>query len=170
MTERWKPIFLYEGYYEVSNLGRVRSVDRYLTTHDGRTRFQRGVMLKSLRSKNGYRCVCLWRCNRPHRHLIHRLVATAFVSNPQDKPEVNHIDGDKTNNVAANLEWVDESENQRHRFSVLGHVGSQRKLSSEDVHAIRSSNEMQAVLADRYGVTQPVISRVRSHVTYREVV
>lgn len=100
-TEIWKAIKGYEGLYEVSNLGNVRSIRTNITLKKGITR-------------KGYNIVVL--CNNGKRttKTVHRLVATAFVENPLNKTEVNHIDEDKTNNRADNLEWVTHIENSRH--------------------------------------------------------
>lgn len=97
----------YEGKYQVSNLGRVYSL-------------KRRKMLKQLLAPNGYLRVRLYdRDPKGDIQLVHRLVAACFVLNPDYKPQVNHINGDKTDNRADNLEWVTQSENQRHRFSIL---------------------------------------------------
>lgn len=96
--EMWKPIKGYEGLYKVSNLGNIYSV------YSKRN--------KSLcKSKRGYFRVQLWKDNVGTHHFVHRLVATAFVDNPLGKPQINHIDEDKTNNKADNLEWCTQHEN-----------------------------------------------------------
>jgi hypothetical protein len=112
---RWLPVQDYEGYYEVSNFGQVRSLDR--TDSDGNRRI--GKMLHPSPTTKGYLRVSLWRENRSGERYVHRMVATAFHTNEHNKPEVNHKDGDTKNNHATNLEWVDQSENGRHRARVL---------------------------------------------------
>lgn len=115
-NERWKPVVGYEGLYEVSDLGRVRSVDRDVIGADGVSKPHHGKMLApSLRSRN-YLYVKLCKCGVRETEAVHRLVASAFVPNLYGKPEVNHIDGCKTNNRAGNLEWCTRSENVRHAF------------------------------------------------------
>lgn len=120
MEEVWKPIKGYEGLYEVSNLGRVRSLDRE-TTYRMRGKMSKrsfkGKVLNDLCVK-GYRIVAISKTinNRSvtQRILVHRLVAEAFVPNPNGLPEVNHIDEDKTNNCAENLEWISHRNNTLH--------------------------------------------------------
>ena len=106
MAEIWKPIPGYEALYEVSNLGRVRSLFRYKK------------MLKPSPITNGYLTVELWKDKRRKRIGIHRLVAMCFCENPDNKPFVNHIDETKTNNCADNLEWVTHVENCRYGTAI----------------------------------------------------
>lgn len=97
--EIWKPVPGYEGLYEVSNFGRVRSLFRYKK------------ILKPSPNWNGYTTAELWKGKRRKRISIHRLVATCFCDNPYNKPFVNHKDETRTNNRADNLEWVTHVEN-----------------------------------------------------------
>lgn len=103
--EIWKPVVGFEGSYEVSNLGRVRSVDRFITNSLGRTYFSKGVILKWVLDKGGYPMVGLSLHNKYYSRKIHRLVAEAFIENPYNLPSINHKDEDKTNNKVENLEF-----------------------------------------------------------------
>lgn len=112
MLEIWKPIKNYEGLYEVSNLGKVKSLSKrkgFIETTD--------IVLKP-RNIKGYLSVHLSKKGITKNLLIHRLVALAFIPNPEDKPEVNHIDGNKKNNCVSNLEWVTKSENDLHAYKL----------------------------------------------------
>ena len=107
MNEEWRPIEGYEGLYEVSNLGRVRSLDRYVEYSNGRIHLHKGKVLSPAKDKNGYLKVVL-NCNGKCKTTnIHRLVANVFIPNPDNLPMVNHKDEDKSNNSVDNLEWCD---------------------------------------------------------------
>lgn len=110
MSEIWKDVIDYKGYYEVSNLGRVRSLPRY----DRLGRFHAGKVLSDCDNGSGYRVVGFNVNGKQCMKTIHKLVATAFIDNPENKPCVNHIDGNKLNNNVTNLEWVTYSENMYH--------------------------------------------------------
>lgn len=120
--EIWKDILGYEGYYQVSNFGRVRSLTRsevipYLETTRVRKRNGR---ICAPRFNRHYFQITLSRDGRKEQPPIHRLVAQAFIPNPDGKPQVNHIDGNKTNNAWTNLEWCTAQENAQHAIIVLG--------------------------------------------------
>lgn len=113
--EIWKGVFDYEDSYEISNLGRIRSVARVIPRSDTGTlvSYPSKVLSVGL-DKRGYPRIRLGRDERKTSKRIHRMVAEAFIANPDDKPQVNHKDGDKENNIWTNLEWATNSENQRH--------------------------------------------------------
>lgn len=113
-SENWVPVQGFEGSYEVSNLGHIRSLDRTLSLPCGQKRRYRGKVLAESRDSKGYVTAHLTdgRTKAPVR--LHRLVAQAFVPNPDNLPQVNHIDGNKRNNAAANLEWVTDAQNKQH--------------------------------------------------------
>lgn len=165
VEEKWKPIV---GFYnEVSNQGRVRSV-----THvAGNGKTYQGKILKPIITKSGYVNVCLTTGNDESKitKRVHRLVADAFIENPDDKDEINHKDGNKENNRAENLEWVTRSENEQHAYDnnlVKVLKGSEKplsKLNEEDVRNIRKEYEdgcLQIELAERYGVARQTISSI----------
>ena len=105
MTETWKPVIGYEGLYEVSDLGRVRSVDRTVPNGGRGEKRLSGKVLRLKKDRNGYMSVMLSRNGKQTRYRVHRLVAKAFVPNANGYDEVNHKDETRANNMAANLEW-----------------------------------------------------------------
>lgn len=111
--EIWKNIASYEGKYQVSNLGRVKSLPRIVVQTNKKTYPIKERILTLSKETNGYIGVTL-NDNGKKRFLVHRLVAQAFLCNPLNLPQVNHKDLDKTNNKADNLEWMTKSENQIH--------------------------------------------------------
>ena len=118
MDEIWKKSYIYPSQYEVSNFGRVRNVATK-------------QILKPQIDAKGYERVRLSYHNKRASAKVHRLVAVAFISNPDQKPQVNHIDGNKKNNAVDNLEWSTNSENQIHAFKyglnyVTGRAGRKR--------------------------------------------
>lgn len=114
-NEIWKPVIGYEGCYEVSNFGRVRSLDRFVP-HNGRTKFAKGEVLLPNLIQRGYLQVCLYKNGVGKRRLIHRLVMEAFNPTDDDSLVINHKDLDKTNNIVSNLEWVTHKQNTRHAW------------------------------------------------------
>lgn len=129
-VEMWRPVFGYEGIYEVSNIGNVRSLDRQVLSGD-RTINRKGKQLKHIEDKHGYVYVCLAKEGIQHQRFIHVLVAEAFLSKPEIKVEVNHKDGDKRNNTVDNLEWVTHEENIAHSFRTGLHKIHSREFMSE---------------------------------------
>lgn len=106
--EQWKPIEGTDGDYQVSNLGRVRSMKQYYGII--------GRIMPQTIQRSGYHYVTLHVNNKPTCRRVHRLVAKAFIPNPDNLPEINHIDGNKDNNQVSNLEWCTHSHNVKHSF------------------------------------------------------
>lgn len=174
--EEWKDINGYEGYYQVSNLGRVKS----LPGQRGTTYRKERILTKCL-TRDGYEKVRLQHEGTDRTARVHRLVAEAFIPNPDNKETVNHIDGNKLNNVVSNLEWVDRYEQMRHAYrlglktSIAGAHNSNAKLSEDDVRAIRkeyvrmSRTHGTVALAKKYGVTNRIIGLVVNRKAYKDV-
>ena len=108
--EEWRDIEGYEGLYQVSNYGRVKSLERNVTTGFGDRHIKEKIIILN-QLPNGYLYYCLSKNNKKKGFYIHRLVAETFIPNPNNLPEVNHKDEDKTNNCIENLEWCDRSYN-----------------------------------------------------------
>ena len=160
--ERWLPVVGYEGWYDVSNYGRVRRMA------EGSNITFIGKILKPMKNSRGYFHVNLSKNSNKRIENIHRLVATSFIGLCPDGLEVNHIDGDKTNNRADNLEYVSSSENQIHSYSlglqapVRGEAHGCSKLTEDNVHSIRLQigHDTYAVIGEREGVCAGTIGSI----------
>lgn len=117
MKEIWKDIEGYEGIYQVSNLGRIKSFDRHRKTMGEGIRLVKGKIIKHVKKGIGYAQVTLCDNNAIKKSvLVHRIIATAFIPNPDNLSQVNHKDSNRCNNTIDNLEWVSSRENQTHRY------------------------------------------------------
>ena len=162
MEEIWKTIEGFEGLYEVSNLGRVRSLDRVRKAGYGSTANIKGKILtpQYLNDKK-YFVVSLSRNGGGKHYLIHRLVATAFIDNPNNLPEVNHKDENPSNNNVSNLEWCDRKYNNNYgtarerRSRTRGRIVVQYDSKGNEVARYWSAREA----ARQIGKSQAAISR-----------
>ena len=109
--EVWKDVKNYEGYYIVSSMGKVKSLDRIVLGKNGASYFRSGKLKSSVTNKWGYLQVLLSKNNKQKLCLIHRLVAEVFIPNPENKPHIDHINTDKKDNRVENLRWATRSEN-----------------------------------------------------------
>lgn len=177
MTETWKDVAGYEGIYQISNTGKVKSCARNVY-QDGRLKYKKPEkILKGYKLSCGYMMVDLRvNCNR-ERKTIHRLVAEAYLPNKENKPMVNHIDGDKLNNSVENLEWVTGSENVIHALdmglSPVGEKVKQSKLTAEQVKYIkgnyipRNREFGQSALARKFGVSSSAIKMIVTGINWK---
>ncbi len=120
MKEIWKDIKSYEENYQVSNLSRIKSLDvtYEVKLHNVNEVTKKGKILKQNLKSNGYLYVTLYKGKRHRTVTVHRLVAEAFIPNPNNYKEVNHINGIKTDNRIENLEWCTRSENMKHAYKM----------------------------------------------------
>ena len=164
--EVWKPIDLVDGMYEVSNLGRVRSVDRVIIRSDGRRRTCKGKMLKLTTTRKGYNVAQMQVRGSYKPKMVHRLVANAFIGPCPDGMEVNHIDENRGNNRADNLEYLTHRENlaygqrcEKHNKAVSKPV-VQYTLSGEYVAEYSSRVEASEKTGINHGdICQAVIGK-----------
>lgn len=116
----WRPIPGWEGLYEASNTGLIRSVDRYRSHYITKKALIRGKLIASKIDRYGYYALQLHGNGKIYSRTVHRLIAQTFVLNPENKTQINHKDGDKLNNHEGNLEWCTVLENQIHLRIKLG--------------------------------------------------
>lgn len=133
MKEIWKDVKNYENLYQVSNYGRVKSLERYVKTCGGAKRIVKEKILKPTVDNTNYYVVSLWKNNICKRTHIHRIVIETFIPNLLNKPQVNHIDGNKLNNNINNLEWCTAKENNIHAYE-YGLNPSRRKVNQYDLN------------------------------------
>lgn len=189
--EVWKDVVGYEGIYQISNTGRVKSLARantYFNPYAGRdcTRFYQERLMKLKLSRTGY-VVAHLRDEANSKESwppVHRLIAEAFIENPNDKPTVNHKDGVKANNHLSNLEWATHSENTQHAFdtglakpcrtqkSRVGSASHQAKLTEQQVLEIRQLREDGMTLvsiAGRYGIVFSQVDRICKRESWKHI-
>lgn len=118
MEEIWKDIKGYEGWYQVSNCGRIKSLERVFIRKNGTPFFVRERILKYAFDHGGYPYVTLIKFKKRHNKAVHRIVAETFIPNPENKPCIDHIDCDPTNPRVDNLRWVTSSENNLNPITV----------------------------------------------------
>jgi hypothetical protein len=179
MTEEWKDVKGFEGFYQISNLGRVRSLDRYVNGTGKKTKqFIKGVILKAQKRKSGHLDVLLKKNGLEKRCWVHRLVASAFLSNINNLPIVNHIDSNPENNVVTNLEWCSQKHNIQHcvasgRFNARkGIEHKDCKLTENQVLEIRrlgEANKSYYSIAKLYGISEAHAKNIIKRVNWKHL-
>lgn len=166
IIETWKDVVGYEGYYQISNLGTLKSLNR-IVKHKKGTLSVRERIISPYISTFGYPSVRMTKGNITKNFKIHRLIAEMFIPNPENKPQVNHINGVKTDNRIENLEWVTHSENLNHalekslRIMPSGTNVYNSKLTEVIVLTARKRYSSEKIsyqkLANEYGVSKSVM-------------
>lgn len=171
MKEIWKDVKGYEGIYKVSNLGRVKSLDRVLIRKDGKKYTAKGKNLKPHPDKDGYQIVRLKKPGcKAYTIPIHRLVGLGFIDNPKNKPYINHKSGIKHQNDVENLEWCTPSENTKHAIENGFIDPGNNKLSKEDVVYIKyQSNENVKELASKYDISIGTVYHIKQGHSWKQI-
>lgn len=179
MKEVWKVVREWESFYEVSNLGQVRSKDRECPSRWGTPTVRKGRVLNLCSGSSGYLIVHFSDGERRQHHSVHRIVAQAFCHRPRNAECVNHKDGNKHNNNSENLEWVTNGENSRHavrcglREGVRGSKNHLSKISEIDVieiiKAISESNLTMSQIGEMYGISKTAVMHINKGSTWSHV-
>ena len=156
--EIWKDIKDYEGLYQISNYGNVKSLPKERHNRRG-VYIQKEKLLSLTNTSTGYKKVELVKDGKRKGFKVHRLVAQAFIPNPDEKPQVNHIDGDKTNNYVDNLEWATASENSIHAYNT-GLNSNKKELNENEIISMYMNGITKEDIAKQYGVSNAVIKRI----------
>lgn len=172
MEEIWKDVIGFEGYYQVSNMGRVKSLDR-ISNH----RLRKGKILSLKQKHNGYLEGAFSLYGKRTMFLAHREVAKSFLKNSYSYETVNHIDGNKINNMATNLEWLSIQKNIEHAFktglrSSTGEKNCKAKLTENDVIKIKELfllGYSNSSIAKKYDVSEGAIWFIRNKKTWKHL-
>lgn len=171
MTEEWRDIPDYKGLYQVSNLGRVRGLDRVVPCSRWGSYTVKGRVLVTVRSGNGYRCVNLRKLGGLRKVHVHTLVAQCFIGERPDGYTTNHIDGDKTNNRADNLEYCTPQQNTYHASHVLGN-GPAKLTNEQAIQAYvmyKADGMTLAAVGEHFGIAQTSVWRIVHGETWKHL-
>jgi len=176
--EIWEDIEEYEGLYQVSDHRRVKSLERVITRSNGSKQTIPERILKPCKDKDGYHRVILCKNLKKKNYAVCRLVAKAFIPNPENKPQVNHINGIKDDDRAENLEWCTVSENIKQAFETgvkcqKGDNNNYAKLNKYNVQHIRGmyaeGTHTHQQLADMFGVDRVHITKIINRKTWADI-
>jgi hypothetical protein len=174
-TETWKPIPGYEGLYECSDRGQVRSLDRQVRAKGGSTKLSPGMVLSQGRSTTGYYSVSLCKAGVIRQYGVHRLVLLTFVGPPPGRADACHNNGRRTDNRLVNLRWDTHNKNMRdkikHGTQPRGETHGCSKLNESQVREILAlgKNLYQHQIAEKFGVSQTAIWRILRGKTWQHL-
>ena len=152
-NEIWKPVIGYERMYEVSNFGRIKTIIDKVIEKSGKEKRKSPKIMKQSFTSTGYLMV-----NLMHRYYkVHRLVAMAFIPNQENKPEINHIDGNPLNNKVENLEWCSHTENMQHAVRTGLRIFPRYSLNQDEVIKSYTDEETTVSLAKKFKASRFVI-------------
>lgn len=157
MKEEWKDIPGYEGLYQVSTMGRVKSLSREIISSTGNYVSKEKILTTTGNDGLGYVRLQLFKNNKGKLVRAHRLVAMAFIPNPENKCDVNHKNGNKSDNRVENLEWATRSENEKHSYYILN-----KKRLTKKIMCLETGEQFDSILsaAKKYNTRATCISRV----------
>jgi hypothetical protein len=172
MKEVWKEINGYEGIYLISNLGNVKSLERFVSNHSGFNKKLKEKYRKPSISKTGYYVLDLQKESKRKTFKLHRLIAIAFIENTFNKPCINHKNGNKLDNRIENLEWCTISENNIHAENTKlkndsGVNNPKSNITENDVYFIRNSKLKLKELSEKFNINQSGISKIKLRKTYK---
>lgn len=167
--EEWRPIPGYEESYEVSNLGRIRSLDRYCLGKDGRSEFHAGKILTCGPGKYGYAVVGLRDGEKKHTRTVHSIVAEVFLGPRPPRRDVMHLNGNRLDNRACNLRYGTRAENLHQTYEYGGRAAN-GKLTKEQAIEVRrrmDRGESPIDLAKEFGVNSAAMYHIRNRTTFK---
>jgi len=176
MNEIWKDIPGWEGFYQASDYGQIKSLSRKITLYNNGTYYTKEKIKNQSINRKGYPIVSLNKPEIQKTMTVHRLVALTFTPNVNNKPEINHIDGNKLNNNINNLEWCTAKENSKHAVKLglkkgnFGEKNGLSKVTKEIVKLIRKSNTLSGKeLAQILNVSETTISSIARYKTWSNI-
>jgi hypothetical protein len=172
--EIWKDVLGFEGYYQISNKGRIKSLERCVKGKNKSYLTLKSRLYEGYVCKKGYIRMTLSKNHKMIRKYVHNLVADAFIPNIHNKPQINHRDGNKKNNIVDNLEWCTCIENISHAKEnnllnpLYGEYHGCAKLLNKDICLIRKElrTKTSRSLSKKYNVSESVISQIKQNTTY----
>lgn len=176
----WEWVKGFEGVYKISNWGNVKSANRNIKHYRGGLSFRAGQVLSINLDKYGYPKVTLQKAGRRKYFTVHRLVATAFIPNPDNLPQINHKDGDKTNNFVDNLEWCTDEDNKKHAHTT-GLI-DYSKNSGENCYTTNLTNKIVLEIRNKmdsgvrnkdiekeYNLGRSTVSRIKTRKSFKNI-